>query len=103
MSEPTISKTSEAIDRFYVAHGACCAGCDWWQYANSVSGQCIRHAPVAAVERLSMTGISSISAPVGAGHPVTIRDHYCGDFEDKFDWSSLPLPYLHRIGKKVTS
>lgn len=94
-------RVAEVIDRFYVEHGACCAGCDWWQYANSVAGQCTRHAPVAAAERFSMTGMTAISAPIGAGHQVTLRDHYCGDFKDDFDWSSLPMPYLSRIGKRL--
>ena len=92
-------KTQELIDSFYMKHGKCCAGCDWWEYANSVAGQCIRHAPVSGAERLSMTGISHISAPVGAGHPATVRDHYCGDFKDDFDWATLPASYLARIGK----
>ena len=100
MSIVLLLDVSEIIDSFYIKHGPCCAGCDWWQYANSVAGQCIKSAPVTASERLSVTGISSISVHIGAGHPITFRDHYCGDFKDEFDWSSLPSHYLRRIGKE---
>jgi len=98
----TTDKASEIIDRFYVDHGPCCAGCDWWRYANSVAGECTRYAPMPAEQRYSMLGMQSISAPIGAGHPLTPRDHFCGDFKDDFDWSTLPLPYLHKIAKKKT-
>ena len=95
------SKESELIDSFYVKHGPCCAGCDWWQYANTVAGQCIRHAPVSRVDSLSASGLNFAHSPSDSGHPMTVRDHYCGDFKDDFDWSSLPLPYLRRIRKSV--
>ncbi len=89
----------EAVDRFYFAHGApCCAGCDWWQYLNSVAGECRASAPVAAAERFAMIGISGCSLSADAGHVITPRDHSCGQFRDSFDWSALPLAYQRRIG-----
>lgn len=72
------------VDAFYWSHGPCCAGCDWWRYLNTVAGQCIRHAPHAE------------------GHPITNRQDHCGDFEDTFDWSSLPLMYRKRVGASPT-
>lgn len=48
-----------------------------------------------------MMGIHSVSLVTGAGHIVTPRDHSCGDFRDGFDWASLPVPYLLRIGATI--
>lgn len=90
----------EASDIFYWEHGPCCAGCDWWARHNSYAGECRRSAPVAANERYAMLGSMSPSICVGAGHPVTPRDHVCGEFKDEFDWLSLSPAYLRRIGYK---
>ena len=87
----------EILDRFYHQNGPCCAGCDWWNHHNSLAGECRKSAPVSGRERLDMLGIYSSSAPIGAGHPLTRREHRCGDFKDSFDWSSLPLAYLKRV------
>lgn len=84
--------TQESIDRFYRAHGPCCAGCDWWRWMNSMVGDCTRRAPVGAKRRWSMLGIEGSSLAPAAGHVVTARDHVCGDFKDDFDWSSTPGP-----------
>jgi len=35
--------SQEHVDRFYFAHGPCCAGCDWWRHINSVGGMCERY------------------------------------------------------------
>jgi len=45
-----------------------------------------------------MLGIRGVSMDLEPGHVVTAHDHVCGDFKDEFDWSSLPLGYLKRIG-----
>lgn len=74
------SRRRESVDSFYLKHGKCCAGCDWWRYINSVAGTCERHAP--QVE----------------GFPITTRDQLCGDFKDEFDWDSLPLGYRLTLG-----
>jgi len=49
-------------------------------------------------ERMAMLGMEMLSLSLGAGHAFTPREHVCGDFADTFDWTSLPLPYRHRIG-----
>lgn len=68
--------SQEHIDRFYFAHGKCCAGCDWWRHINSVAGCCQR-----------------MPAEV-----ITTREHVCGEFKDEFDWSSLPPNYRRLAG-----
>ena len=88
----------EAIDAFYWKNGPCCAGCDWWRSFNSVIGECLRSAPVSGEERFAMTGMSRPSIVSGAGHVATVREHHCGDFKDDFDWRTLTLPYLARVG-----
>ena len=45
-----------------------------------------------------MTRIRGASIRMDAGHIVTLRDHSCGQFEDTFDWLSLPVPYQVRVG-----
>jgi hypothetical protein len=45
-----------------------------------------------------MIGIDNCSLAMGAGHVITPREHSCGEFRDNFAWSSLPQPYLLRIG-----
>ncbi len=71
-----------AIDAFYAQHGPCCAGCDWWRWHNSVAGECIRTVPVSGADRVAMLGMTGISCPVGAGHIMTPREHFCGEFKD---------------------
>ena len=93
-----MSERQELIDRFYMANGPCCAGCDWWRSLNSYAGECTRSAPVSATERTAMLGIECPSLSIGAGHALTPRDHRCGDFVDVFDWTTLPLPHQRRIG-----
>ena len=70
------------IDRFYLESGPCCAGCDWWRWYNSVIGECTKSAPVSGKERIAMIGMESCSMDIGAGHVITDREHYCGDFHD---------------------
>ena len=85
-------------DRLYHERGPCCAGCDWWRSLNSKAGECQKSAPVPGRERYAMLGIEGSSLALVAGHVLTRADHVCGDFKDEFDWQSLPLPYLKRIG-----
>lgn len=93
------TRQGEIIDRFYFQHGPCCAGCDWWAPANSCVGECRRSAPVSGAQRVSMLGMRSPSIQPEAGHIMTPRDHHCGEFKDEFDWDTLPVNYLHRIGR----
>lgn len=88
----------EILDDFFWKNGPCCAGCDWWSSINSVAGECTRSAPVTDGNRIAMLGIQGLSTAPGAGHVMTMREHRCGEFRDTFDWSSLPVPYLKRIG-----
>lgn len=95
------SKTQEAADRFYMEHGPCCAGCDWWSHIGLLIGECRKSAPVSAEERHSVVRIEWTSYRLRereAGHILTNREHHCGDFKDAFDWPSLPSAYLRRIG-----
>lgn len=97
----TLDRTQEAADRFYVANGPCCAGCDWWHHIGSLIGECHRSAPVSAEERYSVVRMDWNSFRLrakDAGHILTNREHHCGDFKDDFDWSTLPPNYLRRIG-----
>ena len=75
-------QTQAIIDAYADKHSPCCAGCDWWRWHNSVAGECICTAPVSGAERAAMLGITWISCPIPAGHIMTPRDHYCGDFKD---------------------
>ena len=88
----------ELLDRFYWRHGPCCAGCDWWRSISSLVGGCTRSAPTSGAERAAALGMQSCSIVIPAGHVATTRDHVCGEFRDKFDWSSLPLAYQKRVG-----
>ena len=94
-----MSDRQERLDRFYFAHGPCCAGCDWWRHHNSRIGECRKSAPVDGKARWEMLGITQISArKLPPGHIMTAHDHVCGQFKDDFDWSSLPLAYRKRVG-----
>ena len=93
------ARIQEAVDRFYIQTGQCCAGCDWWHHGSSVIGECRRHAPVPGEQRIAMLGMQSASLVLEAGHVLTRRDHHCGDFRDGFDWASLGPLYLRRIGR----
>ncbi len=95
---PNAACVSEIADRFYMNHGKCCAGCDWWAQVNSLVGECTRTVPVSGVQRVSMLNITSASLSPRAGHSLTPREHYCGEFSDQFDWLTLPAAYLKRIG-----
>lgn len=96
MTDPSL--TQEWVDRFYVQHGPCCAGCDWWRSINTLVGECHRSTPVDGQQRETMLGIKSCSLPLEAGHIFTPLHHHCGEFRDEFDWASLPLVYRRRIG-----
>ena len=81
-------RTQAIVDAFHKAHGPCCAGCDWWQWHNSLVGECTMSAPVAGAERFAMIGIERSSLAPGAGHVMTPRQHVCGDFKDEQEESA---------------
>lgn len=93
----------EIIDTFFWKNGPCCAGCDWWRSLNSMAGECTRSPPTSSGNRFAMLGVQSESIDPGAGHVITPRQHICGEFRDTFDWSSLPVPYLKRVGAQLST
>ena len=93
-----MGETQRLLDQFYWRNGACCAGCDHWEYINSLIGECKAAAPVSGAERLAMIGVGRSSLQSDAGHVLTKRNHKCGAFKDDFDWQSLPLAYRKSIG-----
>lgn len=96
-------RTQECVDAFYWRSGPCCAGCDHWQWHNSLVGDCTATPPaMSGADRQAFLGLHSSSAPTSPGHTPTFRDHNCGVFTDTFDWSALPLAYLKRIGANLT-
>ena len=83
LAKQTREERNQAIlDQFYLDHGPCCAGCDWWRWHNSVAGECIRTVPVAGYERFALLGVTWTSCPIKAGHIMTPREHMCGEFFD---------------------
>jgi hypothetical protein len=72
----------EIVDKFYMNHGPCCAGCDWWRWHNTLIGECVKTAPVSDSERFSMLEATSASIAIESGPIMTRRDHICGDFRD---------------------
>ena len=91
MSDDTLSpgaryrlrRVNASVLAYAKAHTPCCAGCDHWRYFNSVTGECMRTAPVAGPDRTQLLGIESTSLQIGAGHILTPRGHVCGEFRDK--------------------
>lgn len=97
-----IGDRQEQLDRFYFQKGPCCAGCDWWRSISVGAGECLRSAPVSGPQRIAMLGMDWSSLPLQAGHAMTPRSHWCGEFKDDFDWKSLPAHYLRKIGYRET-
>lgn len=91
------------VDAFYWKNGDCCAGCDHWEYHNGgVIGDCKKSRLVAGKDRVTSMGIANTTLPIESGHIMTRREFTCGNFEDNFDWKSLGIFYLRRVGAKVT-
>lgn len=86
-----LSAGQSRVDKFYKDNGPCCAGCDNWKWHNSLVGDCMKSAPVSAEERHNMLGIESCSLQLSAGHILTKRDHFCGEFIDTHEWSKINL------------
>ncbi len=89
------------IDHFYIENGDCCAGCDWWRHINSVIGECIKSSPVSGPERSSIFGLLSNPCLNESGHPLTRRDHYCGDFKDSYDWDDLTAKRIKNANEQM--
>lgn len=78
-------------DRFYLDHGPCCAGCDWWRFLSpAVAGECTRFPPNQSHDAAAGLGMSGCSLPRSTAN-LTMRDHLCGEFRDTFDWASVGI------------
>lgn len=88
----------ETCDRQYWAKGQCCAGCDHWSSDMGLSGTCAAAGIVSGADVLRSIGVVSSSYMPPPGLPYTEADFHCGKFRDEFDWSTLPVDYLERIG-----
>lgn len=90
----------EMCDKYYWAHGRCCAGCDHWASDAGWIGVCTSAPPVSGLDVLRSLGIEWSTYTPPPGQPFTEKSHVCGAFKDDFDWSTLELEYLKRIGAK---
>lgn len=87
-------------DKFYMQNGECCSGCDHWRGIGGTIGECTNSKIISSKDRLVFLGLRNCTLDIGAGHAITRRDYVCGQFKDEFDWQSLPLSYLKKIGHK---
>ena len=98
-----MADAQEVADKFYWSNGPCCAGCDHWGGFNSLVGECNLSPPVSGAERFAGLGMENVSSVLPAGFALTKRGDKCGRFKDEFDWFSLPLTYLTKIGHPTPS
>ncbi len=91
-------KYQERCDTRYWKDGRCCAGCDHWASEGGDIGECGAAPLVSGTDVIRSLGISWSSYTPPPGQPYTQADHVCGAFKDDFDWPSLPIEYLKRIG-----
>lgn len=85
-------------DSRYWTYGQRCSGCDYWASSEGDFGAC-QHAGIVSGQDVMMSlGLSFCSAPIQPGYPLTNDGHWCANFKDDFDWSSLPKEYLAEIG-----
>lgn len=99
-----LTEAQAFADSFYWHNGPCCAGCDHWRNMNTLIGECVATAPgLSGDERAAALGMAGFSISLASGHALTRRDHHCGQFADTFDWPTLPLTYLARIGAHLQS
>jgi len=99
--EEWAEKYQEHCDRLYWTNGPCCAGCDHWRSDTGNLGRCTAAGIVSGDQVMASMGIEFCSYTPRPGFPMTKADFHCGMFEDDFDWSSLPIEYLARIGAKL--
>jgi len=93
----SMERRQSRIDAFYHAKGPCCAGCDWWRWHSALLGECTRSAPVSADETIGMLGIKGFSGPLEAGHVLTPREHFCGEFRDTYLWTDEEIGKLRNM------
>lgn len=88
----------ETCDREYWTFGQCCAGCDFWESYAGMSGRCTAAGIMSGEDVLRSMGVTFSSYTPPPGFPFSEASNWCGKFRDDFDWSSLDLEYLDRIG-----
>lgn len=91
-------KYQEMCDALYWSKGQCCAGCDHWESHSALWGRCKAAQIVSGADVLRSLGVTWSSYIPSPGHPYTRAQKHCGLFKDDFDWSTLPIEYLKRIG-----
>lgn len=96
--EKFVKEYQERCDRLYWMHGKCCAGCDHWISDCSDTGQCEAAGIVSGEQVLKSIGITFSTWIPEPGFPYTRNDFVCGLFKDEFDWETLPVEYLKKIG-----
>lgn len=87
-------------DKFYMENGNCCSGCDHWRGMGGTIGECTNSKIMPWKDIMGFLGWENCTMNGKAGHAITRRDYVCGQFKDDFNWESLPLLYLKRIGYK---
>lgn len=92
------AKYQETCDRLYWLRGKCCAGCDHWISHGGLIGRCQAAGIMSGEDVLRSMGVSFSSYIPEPGFPYTRAEHACGLFRDDFDWSTLDVGYLRRIG-----
>lgn len=88
----------EKCDQDYWTRGQCCAGCDHWHSDMGNLGYCAAAGIVSGDQVMASMGIQFCSYVPPPGLPLTCGDFHCGKFKDEFDWSTLDIEYLNRIG-----
>lgn len=88
----------EQCDTEYWTFGKCCFGCDHWQSNMGNIGHCVESGIVSGENVMKSLGVDFCTYTPPPGFPMTKGEFYCGKFKDDFDWSSLELDYLKRIG-----
>ena len=88
----------ETCDRLYWSRGQCCAGCDHWESGGALLGRCSAAGIMSGADVLRSMGVTFSSYMPEPGFPYTRAEHACGLFRDDFDWSTLDVDYLRRIG-----
>lgn len=85
-------------DSDYWKYGQRCSGCDFWASSEGYTGECQHAGIVSGQDVLRSMGITFSTLLPPPGYPYREASHWCANFKDDFDWSTLPSEYLHEIG-----
>lgn len=72
--------------------------CDHWGSSGALTGRCSAAGIMSGADVLQSMGVTFSSYMPEPGFPYTRAEHACGLFRDDFDWSTLDVGYLRRIG-----